>query len=62
MIKSLSKKVINEAILKEVSEALESLAFGTVTIKVNHYKIVQIEVSENKRFDDRWQHENGGGI
>lgn len=58
----LSKKLVNDAILKEISESLQRLAFGTVTIKVNNHKIVQIEVAENKRFDDVWVMESGGGI
>lgn len=57
-----SKKLVNDAILKELSDALQRLAFGTVTIKVNHHKIVQVEVTENKRFDDVWAHESGSGI
>lgn len=56
------KHIVNDAILKDISESLRSIAFGTVTIKINNSKIVQIEVTENKRFDDVWTAESGGGI
>ena len=56
------KHIVNDAILKDISEALHRLPYGTNTIKVNNYKIVQIEVTENKRFDDVWVMESGGGI
>lgn len=56
------RNIVNDAILKDLSDVLHRLAFGTVTIKVNNSKIVQIEVTENKRFDDVWSAESGGGI
>lgn len=56
------KNIINDAILKNISESVHGLAFGTITIKVNNSRIVQIEVTENKRFDDVWSAEGGGGI
>ena len=56
------KNIVNDAILKEISDAIHRLAFGTVTIKINHSKIIQIEVAENRRFDDVWSVEGGGGI
>ncbi len=59
---SFKKNIVNDAIFKEIHDAIQKLAFGSVTIKVNHFKIVQIEVSENKRFDDVWALENGAGI
>lgn len=59
---SLKKNIVNDAIIKDISDAIHKLAFGTVTIKVNHSRIVQIEVTENKRFDDLWTAEGGGGI
>lgn len=51
---AVKKNIINDAIIKDISEAVHRLAFGTVTIKINNSKIVQIEVAENKRFDDVW--------
>ena len=61
-LKQNPKNIVNDAILKEISEAIGSLEFGTVTIKVHSSKIIQIEVTEKKRFDDVWRIEEGGGI
>ena len=61
-IKQNSKNIVNDAIIKEISEALGALEYGTLTIKVHDRKIIQIEVSEKKRFDDVWRVEEGGGI
>lgn len=61
-LKQNPKNIVNDAILKEISEAIGSLEFGTVTIKVHGCKIIQIEVTEKKRFDDVWRVEEGGGI
>jgi hypothetical protein len=60
--RDLKKNIVNDAILKEISDAIHRLAFGTVTIKINNSKIIQIEVAENRRFDDVWSVEGGGGI
>ena len=56
------KNIVNDAILKEINNATGSLEYGTVTIKVHDSKIIQIEVTEKKRFDDVWRVEEGGGI
>lgn len=56
------KNIINDAIIKDISESVRGLSFGTVMIKVHNAKIVQIEVTQNKRFDDVWTAEGGGGI
>lgn len=61
-LKQNSKNIVNDAIIKEISEALCALEYGTLTIKVHDRKIIQIEVSEKKRFDDVWRVEEGGGI
>lgn len=53
---------VNENILKEISKSLQELTFGTVTIKVHNSKIMQLEVTQNKRFDEIWVSENGSGI
>jgi len=60
--KQFKRNIVNDAILKEISEAIHRLTFGTVTIKINNSKIVQIEVAENRRFDEVWSVEGGGGI
>lgn len=61
-IKQNSKNIVNDAILKDISEAVESLEYGTLTIKVHDRKITQVEVAERKRFDEVWRVEEGGGI
>lgn len=58
----LTKNIVNDAIIKEISDALSSLEYGTVTIKVHDRKITQVEVAERKRFDEAWKVEEGGGI
>lgn len=57
-----TKNIVNDAIVKEISEALNALEYGSLTIKVHGRKIIQMEVSEKKRFDDVWRLEEGGGI
>ena len=57
-----SRKVLNDAIIKEISDAVESLEYGEVNIKVHNKKIIQIEIAERKRFDDVWKLGEGGGI
>ena len=61
-IKENSRKVLNDSIIKEISDAVGSLEYGTITIKVHDAKITQIETAEKKRFDDIWKIEEGGGI
>jgi len=57
-----SKNIVNDAIIKDIADAVGSLDYGTVTIKVHETKIIQIEVTEKTRFDDVWRVEGGGGI
>jgi hypothetical protein len=57
-----TKNIVNDAIIKEISDAVGALSFGTVTVKVHDKKITQVEVAEKKRFDDVWKIEEGGGI
>jgi len=56
------KNIVNDAIIKDIATAIGSLEYGTVTIKVHETKIIQIDVTEKKRFDDVWRVEGGGGI
>ncbi len=56
------RKFLNDSIIKEISDAVESLEYGEVHIKVHNKKITQIEIAEKKRFDDVWKVEEGGGI
>jgi len=57
-----TKSIVNDAIIKDIAAAVGSLEYGTVTIKVLDSRIIQIETSEIKRFDDVWHLEGGGGI
>ncbi len=56
------KSIVNDAIIKDIATAVGTLDYGTVTIKVHDTKIIQIEVTEKRRFDDVWRVEGGGGI
>lgn len=55
-----TKNIINDAILKDISEKIHGLTYGSVIITVHNAKIVQIEVAEKSRFDDIWLAEGGG--
>ncbi len=57
-----NKKLLNDSILRDIGNAVGSLEYGVVTIKVHESKIIQIEVTERKRFDDVWKLEGGAGI
>ena len=61
-VKQNPKNIVNDAIIKDIATAVGALDYGTVTIKVHDTKIIQIEVTEKKRFDDVWRVEGGGGI
>lgn len=56
------KNYIDDAILKEIREALESVEYGTVTITIHSGRTMQIEVTKKKRLDYLWRVEEGGGI
>ena len=57
-----SKNIVNDAIVKDISNAIMDLQHGTIMIKIFDSKISQIEVTQRKRFDDVWRVEEGGGI
>ena len=57
-----SKNIVNDAIIRDITASIGSLEYGTVNIKIHERKIIQIEVTEKKRFDDVWRIEGGGGI
>ena len=52
----------DDAIIRDIRNAIIGLDYGTVTIKVHNSKIVQIEITQKKRFDDAGLVEKGGGI
>jgi len=54
------KNIINDAIIKDISEAVHNVKYGTVTITVHNSKIVQVEIAQKNRFDDVWLIEGGG--
>lgn len=45
------KNIVDDATIKEIIEALNSLKYGEVVITVHNSKIVQIDKTEKKRFD-----------
>ncbi len=61
-LKQNDKSAVNEAILKEIIRAVNSLEYGYVQITVHNSKIVQIDKTEKTRFDNIWLLEKGGGI
>lgn len=54
--------ILNDAIIKDVRDAVQGLDFGTVLIKVHDGRIIQIEVTSRRRFDEAWKMEGGAGI
>jgi hypothetical protein len=52
----------NEAIFKDIKNMVKGLDYGTVIIKVHDSKIVQVEITQKKRFDEAGLMEKGGGI
>ena len=57
-----SGEIINDALVKDIRDAVSRLEYGDIIIKVHNSKIVQIDVTERKRFNDVWKVEEGGGI
>jgi len=57
-----TKNIVNDAIIKDIAQAVDSLEYGTVTVKIHDRKITQVEVAQRKRFEDIWKVEEGGGI
>jgi hypothetical protein len=58
----INKNIVNDAIIKDISDSIHGISYGTVLITVHNSKIVQIEVSQKSRFDDVWTVQDGGGI
>ena len=61
-IRQNQKNIVNDAIIKEIIDALNNLKYGQIHITVHNSKIVQIDKTEKVRFDDIWLIEKGGGI
>ena len=60
--KNLKGSIVNDAIIKEIAEAVAGLKFGEILIKVHDSKIIQIEKTEKLRYDTYHTLEQGGGI
>jgi hypothetical protein len=60
--KNINEYAVNEAIIRDIKNMITGLDYGTVTIKVHNSKIVQVEITQKKRFDDSLLMEKGGGI
>ncbi|MGA2093220.1 MAG: YezD family protein [Sedimentisphaerales bacterium] len=59
--KSSNEYPANNAIIRDIKNAIAGLDYGTVMIKIHNAKIVQIEITQKKRFDVGL-FEKGGGI
>ncbi|MGA2679575.1 MAG: YezD family protein [Sedimentisphaerales bacterium] len=57
-----NENTTNDAIIKDIRNAVIGLDYGTVTIKVHNSKITQIEITQKRRYDDSGLVEKGGGI
>jgi hypothetical protein len=62
MTEQKNKNIVNDAIVKDISDSIHNLKYGTVIITVHDSKIVQIEIAQKSRFDDIWLIKEGGGI
>lgn len=58
------RKIVNDAIIKDIVEMVHGIDLGTITISVYDSRIVQVDITttQKKRFDDVWLLEDGGGI
>jgi hypothetical protein len=58
------RKIVNDAIIKDIVDMVHGIELGTITISVYDSRIVQVDITttQKKRFDDVWLLENGGGI
>jgi hypothetical protein len=57
-----SRNIINDAIIKDISDSIHGIHDGIVTIKVHDSRIMKIEVTQENRYEDIWTVEDGGGI
>jgi len=58
------RKVVNDAIIKDIAEKVHGIELGTITISIYDSRIVQVDVTTTKkeRFDEVWLMEDGAGI
>jgi len=57
-----TKQLLNDAIIKDIRDAVESITDGGVYIQVRGQKIIQIDVAKRRRFDEIWNIQDGAGI
>jgi len=57
-----NESATNDAIVRDIRNAILGLDYGTITIKVHNAKITQIEITQKRRYDDGNWVEKGGGI
>jgi hypothetical protein len=56
------KNVIGNIVFENIKRSIDSLTYGSVMVKVHAGRVVSVEVTEKRRFDDLWQLEGGDGI
>ncbi len=58
------KNIVNDAIIKDLSDKIHGIEDGTVIVSIYNSRIVQIDITktEKRRFDEVWILENGEGI
>ncbi len=56
------KNIVGNLIFEQIRQSIDAIDFGNILIKVHAGKVVQIEVTEKKRFEDLWELQDGGGI
>ena len=61
-VQQADRNIVNDAIIKDISDSIHNLQNGVVTIKVQDHKILQIEVTLKNHYEDVWTVEDGGGI
>ncbi len=59
-LKENQKSIVNDAIVKDLTEAINSLRYGTIHITIHNARIVQVDKTEKSRFDEVWAEEGGG--
>ena len=52
----------NRQAIRQILESVKGLRFGHLMITVHNGKIMQVDITEKKRFDDLSCHEKGSGI
>lgn len=56
------KNIVNDVIIDNISESIQGLDFGKVTITVQYSKIIQIDIVQTSNLDDTGLLQEGAGI